>query len=172
MHLAGADEIYLYGVRNPWKFSFDTFTDDLWIADVGQSQREELNRLEAHLGAGKGANLGWNTFEGTIRFDGGDLDIPGHVGPVYEDQTGGAEGRSVTGGFVYRGTDIVGLDGTYLWADFINPELRGWNETWGGPISYGVDVPGGSVASFVQDLDGEVYAISFGGSISKVVAAG
>ena len=66
----------------------------------------------------------------------------------------------------------MGLDGTYLWADFINPELRGWNETWGGPISYGVDVPGGSVASFVQDLDGEVYAISFGGSISKVVAAG
>ena len=167
---AGADEIFLFGVRNPWKFSFDTFTGDLWVADVGQNAREELNRLEAALGGGNGANLGWNTYEGSLRFDGSDPDITGHVGPVYEYETGGPEGRSVTGGFVYRGAGIVGLDGTYLWADFVDPELRGWNETWGGPISYGVAVPGGSVSAFVQDLDGEVYAISLGGSVSQVVA--
>ncbi|MEM9465634.1 MAG: PQQ-dependent sugar dehydrogenase [Actinomycetota bacterium] len=168
---SGADEIYLYGVRNPWKFSFDTFTGDLWVADVGQDEREELNRLEADLGRGLGANLGWNTFEGSLRFDGSDPDIPGHVGPVYEYQTNGGEGGSVTGGFVYRGTDIVGLDGTYLWSDWANPELRGWNEMWGGPISFGVDAPGAIVVSFVQDLDGEVYAISLTGVISKVVVA-
>ena len=166
----GADEIFLFGVRNPWKFSFDTFTGDLWVADVGQGAREELNRLEAALGGGNGANLGWNTYEGTLRFDTGDPDIPGRVGPVYEYQTGGPEGRSVTGGFVYRGSEIAGLDGTYLWSDFVTPELRGWNELWGGAISYGVNVPGGSVVSFVQDLDGEIYAMSQNGLISKVVA--
>ncbi|MEM9518795.1 MAG: PQQ-dependent sugar dehydrogenase [Actinomycetota bacterium] len=165
----GAAEIFLHGVRNPWKFSFDSFTGDLWVADVGQNAREELNRLEAHLGGGNGANLGWNTYEGTIRFDTSDPEIADHVGPIYEYQTGGPEGRSVTGGYVYRGDDISGLDGTYLWADYLTPELRGWNQAFGGPISYGVDVPGGLVSSFFQDANGEVYAVSLSGSISQVV---
>ena len=81
------------------------------------------------------------------------------------------EGRSITGGFVYRGDDIVGLDGTYLWSDFVEPELRGWNGVFGGPIRYGVDVPGGSVVAFFEDASGEVYAMSLNGSISRVVAA-
>ena len=93
------------------------------------------------------------------------------MGPTYEYTTNGLEGGSVTGGFVYRGDDIVGLNGTYLWADFKEPELRGFNDEFsGGAIWFGIDVPGGSVTSFVQDLDGEVYAISHGGSVSKVVA--
>lgn len=168
----GRDEIYLFGVRNPWKFSFDTATGDLWVADVGQSTREELNRLEAPV-AGLGANLGWNTYEGTGRFDSGDPELADHIGPVYQYATGGSEGRSVTGGFVYRGAEITGLNGTYLWADFVEPELRGFNDEFsGGSIWFGVNVPGGSVASFVQDLAGEVYAISRGGSISKIIDAG
>ena len=168
---SGADEIFLYGIRNPWKFSFDTSTGDLWVADVGQSTREEINRLEAALGGGNGANLGWNTYEGTTRFDTSDPVIADRVEPVYEYATGGAEGRSVTGGFVYRGTAIDGLDGTYLWADFFTAELRGWHSSFGGAISYDADIPGGLVASFVQDLGGEVYAISISGTISQVVGA-
>lgn len=167
----GFDQIFIVGVRNPWKFSFDTETGDLWVADVGQSTREEITRLEASLGGGNGANLGWDTWEGTFNHEPGDPAIPDHVGPTYEYTTNGSEGGSVTGGFVYRGDDIVGLNGTYLWADFKEPELRGYNDEFsGGAIWFDVDVPGGSVTSFVQDLDGEVYAISHSGRISKVIA--
>ncbi len=170
---AGADEIYLYGVRNPWKFSFDRDTGDLWVADVGQNAREEINRLTSVSGAGLGANLGWNTYEGTLRFDLGDPDIPDRVIPVYEYQNGGPEGRSITGGYVYRGAEIVGLSGTYLWADFVEPALRGFNDTFGsGPIDYGVAVPGATVAGFLEDGSGEIYSISLGGTISKIVEVG
>ncbi|MDW3218648.1 MAG: PQQ-dependent sugar dehydrogenase [Acidimicrobiales bacterium] len=168
----GYDQIFAVGVRNPWKFSFDTETGDLWVADVGQDRREEFTRLEAHLGGGLGANLGWDTWEGTYHHEPSDPPIADHVGPTYEYTTNGDEGGSITGGFVYRGDDIVGLNGTYLWADFKEPELRGFNDEFsGGAIWFDVDVPGGSVTSFVQDLHGEVYAISRGGSISKVVPA-
>ncbi len=170
---SGADQIYLYGVRNPWKFSFDRSTGDLWVADVGQSSREEINRMRASDGAGLGANLGWNTYEGSIRFDTGDPDIPDRVDPVYEYVNGGPEGRSVTGGYVYRGTAIDGLAGTYIWADFLEPALRGFNDTFGsGPINYGVDVPGAAVAGFLEDKNGELYAISRTGTISQIVEVG
>ena len=169
----GFAQIFALGVRNPWKFSFDTETGDLWVADVGQDTREEITRLEASLGGGLGANLGWDTWEGTHQHEPGLPTSADHVGPTYEYTTNGSEGGSVTGGFVYRGDDIVGLNGTYLWADYKEPELRGYNDEFsGGAIWFGVDVPGGSVTSFVQDLDGEVYAISHSGRISKVVAAG
>ncbi len=170
--VAGDDSIFLVGVRNPWKFSFDTGTDDLWIADVGQNTREEITRLRATDGGGLGANLGWDRWEGTHLHEAG-ADIPDHVGPTYEYTTNGAEGGSITGGFVYRGADIVGLNGTYLWADWKEPELRGFNDEFsGGAIWFGVDVPGTSVVSFLQDLDGEVYAISHNGSISKIIDLG
>jgi glucose/arabinose dehydrogenase len=171
--IPGFDQIYLVGVRNPWKFSFDSFNGDLWVADVGQNTREEITRLEARLGGGLGANLGWKTWEGTHHYTPSNPVITDHVGPTYEYQTNGSEGGSVTGGFVYRGDDIVGLNGTYLWADYKDPELRGYNDEFsGGAIWYGTDVPGGSVTSFLQDLDGEVYAISHSGRISKIIAVG
>jgi len=171
--VAGDDRIFLVGVRNPWKFSFDIGTGDLWIADVGQNTREEITRLPVADGAGLGANLGWDRWEGTYLHEAGDPVTPSHTGPTYEYTTNGPEGGSITGGFVYRGSDIVGLNGTYLWADWKEPELRGFNDEFsGGAIWFGVDVPGGSVVSFLQDLDGEVYAISHNGSISKVVDVG
>ena len=169
----GAAEVYAYGVRNPWKFSFDRDTGDLWVADVGQGSREELNRLPAASGAGLGANLGWNTYEGTLRFDTNNPEIPDRVVPVYEYQNDGAEGRSITGGYVYRGSEIVGLSGTYLWADFFVPTLRGFNDIFGsGPIDFGVAAPGAAVAGFLEDGKGEIYAISLSGTISKIVAVG
>ncbi|MEO0494212.1 MAG: PQQ-dependent sugar dehydrogenase [Actinomycetota bacterium] len=166
-----APEIYLYGVRNPWKFSFDSSTGDFWVADVGQNRREEINRLRSSDGRGLGANLGWNTYEGTLRFDLGDPEIPGRVTPVYDYVTDGPEGQSVTGGVVYRGTEIVGLDGTYLWADYVQAELRGFNDTFGsGPIWYGVEPVGGLVSAFFADNTGEVYVVSLSGTVSKIVA--
>ncbi|MEZ5244551.1 MAG: PQQ-dependent sugar dehydrogenase [Acidimicrobiales bacterium] len=171
--IPGFDQIFAVGVRNPWKFSFDTGTGDLWVADVGQDNREEITRLEAALGGGLGANLGWDTWEGSRQHEPGSPTSEAHVGPTYEYTTNGPEGGSVTGGFVYRGDDIVGLNGTYLWADYKDPELRGDNDEFsGGAIWFGTNVPGGSVTSFVQDLDGEVYAISHSGRISKIIAVG
>ena len=91
-------EIFVSGLRNPWRFAFDPATDDLSIADVGEGDREEINRLP--LAEAAGANLGWNLLEGTQEFAGPEPDD--HVPPVYEYATRGPEGCAVTGGLVYR----------------------------------------------------------------------
>ncbi len=168
----GAAENWLIGVRNPWRFSFDSATGDLWIGDVGQNQREEITRLRATDGrdAGRGDNLGWPAYEGTLRTC-GFPDVAGTVAPTHEYETN-TFGRSVTGGVVYRGTEIVGLDGTYLYGDFYEDDLRAFNDTFGsGPFGYDTTIPGGGNAMFFEDVDGEVYTISlFSGLIAKLVA--
>src|SRR5690606_34186617 len=114
----GAPEVWAYGLRNPWRFSFDTATDDLWIADVGQNAIEEIDWLPATpQGAGRGANLGWNLFEGSEAFE---LDVPEPpdlVPPIYEYANGG-DNCAVTGGYVYRGLAIPSLEGVYLFGDY------------------------------------------------------
>ena len=97
----------------------------------------------------------------------------GTVGPTHEYQTGVA-GRSVTGGVVYRGTEIVGLDGTYLYTDFYENDLRAYNDTFGsGPFDYGDVLPGSGTAIFFEDANREVYTISlFTGAVSKLVEVG
>ncbi len=105
----GAPEIWMTGARNPWRFSFDTETDDLWVADVGQNEIEEVNRLVADPGgAGRGVNLGWPLREGTQDYL--DEPIDGLTDPVFEYDHSGTN-CSVTGGYVYRGTAIPGLTG-------------------------------------------------------------
>ena len=121
----GAAEVWSYGLRNPWRFSFDRATGDLWIADVGQDQYEEIDLLLATDGtnAGRGANLGWSEMEGAEPFDGGSLPA-GAVEPLfaYGRSDGGC---SVTGGFVYRGERIPALVGVYVFADYCEGRLRG-----------------------------------------------
>jgi glucose/arabinose dehydrogenase len=152
-------EIWLYGARNPWRFSFDRATGDLWVADVGEDRLEEINRLPAEGGfnAGRGANLGWNEMEGTQGFEGGE-NPPGAVLPIFE--YGRDDGCSVTGGYVYRGTEIPGLVGAYLYADLCNPGLRALQvdddtvidtRTW--------DLPVERAYSFGQDDAGELYVL-------------
>lgn len=171
---AGADENWLIGVRNPWRFSFDSASGDLWVGDVGQVTFEEVTRLRATAGvdAGRGANLGWPAYEGTARTCGAP-DITGHTGPTHQ-YPNPDRGRSVTGGVVYRGSGIIGLEGTYLFTDFYDSDLRGYNDEFGtGLINYGTTVPGGGAAAFFIAADGEVYVISmFGGSIHRITAAG
>ena len=169
-------ENWLIGVRNPWRFGFDAETGDLWVGDVGQSTREEVTRLTAAGGvdAGKGANLGWPAYEGSVRGTcAGTPDVAGHIGPTAE-YAYGALGRSVTGGVVYRGDEIPDLDGTYLYTDVYVSGLRGFNDTFGtGPIGYDAEVPGAGGVAFFEDADGEVYVISlFSGTVSKLVDAG
>jgi glucose/arabinose dehydrogenase len=110
-------EIWAYGLRNPWRYSFDRNTGDLWIGDVGQSAREEID-LQAAQSAG-GENYGWDRLEGTLRFEGSAP--PNAVPPVFE--YGRDQGGTVIGGYVYRGRDIPGLNGTYLFGDLFNPGL-------------------------------------------------
>ncbi|MFV1990511.1 MAG: sorbosone dehydrogenase family protein [Acidimicrobiales bacterium] len=156
-------EIWAYGLRNPWRFSFDQSTDDLWIADVGQNKREEVNHVPSNTGGGY--NFGWNRWEGSLAFTG--ADPGGTTFPVYEYDN--ANNRcSITGGFVYRGSDIPDLTGQYLFGDFCSGEIWGYSDA-GGLNDLGLQV--NSLASFGYDAQGELYALSLSGSVYKLVAS-
>lgn len=116
-----APEIWALGLRNPWRFSFDRLTGDLWISDVGQSAREEINFQPASSAGGE--NYGWRCYEGNLTYNTSGCSGPSaYTFPVYEyNHVGG--GRSVTGGFVYRGTEFPALYGKYIFSDFINGEF-------------------------------------------------
>ncbi len=162
-----AAEIVAYGLRNPWRFAFDPVTDEVWIADVGQSAREEINRVG--FDALFGANFGWHLMEGSLEFAGSEPDD--HVPPVYEYDTNGPEGCAVTGGVIYRGTAIPELVGAYLYADFCNGVVRGLDVTDAGEVRDQADlgVDGGSVVAFVADADGEVLVLDLGGAVHRLV---
>jgi glucose/arabinose dehydrogenase len=166
---AGAEpEIWLYGLRNPWRFSFDTETGDLWIADVGQDAWEEINWLPADDEGGRGANLGWSEMEGTHPFAGGS-NPPDGVLPVF-DYPIPEEGCAVVGGMVYRGDAIAGLEGNYLFGDYCNPTLRAL-EISDGEVERDVwfdDIAVQDLVSFGEDDDGEVYLVSLNGPIYRL----
>jgi glucose/arabinose dehydrogenase len=164
----GAPEVWLYGVRNPWRFTFDSATGDLWVADVGQDAFEEINLLLATGGfdAGKGDNLGWNEMEATHSFEGGD-NPPGAVLPIFE--YGRDDGCSITGGYLYRGEDIPGLSGVYLFADYCSPGIRGLQMDGGTVIDERTwDLPVEQLQSFGQGDDGEVYLLLASGPVLKL----
>ena len=161
---AGAPEVWVWGARNPWRFSFDRVTGDLWVADVGQDLLEEINRLpagQAGTGAGRGANLGWSDYEGSAPFWSND-EPPGHVGPVVEYRHGADDRCSVTGGYVYRGRRLPGLTGVYLYGDFCDGTIWGYSDTAGAhPLMLARGAPPfGSVLSFGEGPDGEIYVLS------------
>ena len=161
---AGArPEIWAYGLRNPWRYSFDRSTGDLWIGDVGQSAWEEVDFLAA--GSGRGANLGWARLEGNHPFKG--AAPPGAVGPIYEYRT--SDGCAVTGGYVYRGTRIPGLTGAYLFGDFCNGRIMGMRQRDGARVELqdlGLEVS--NLESFGQGPDGELYAFSLDGNAARI----
>ena len=166
--VTGAPEVWLYGVRNPWKFSFDSVTDDLWIADVGQGDWEELDYLPAAGGTGRGANLGWALREGTHPYPPDAADGPSgtvFVEPIHEysHKDGGC---SVTGGQVYRGEAIPALAGTYLFGDFCKPTVWGIGPD-GDATDLGIEVT--SMSGAGTGPDGEMYLISYTGTIFKLV---
>ena len=168
----GAPEVYLYGVRNPWRFSFDRGTGDLWVADVGQDAVEEIDWLPALFGAGNGANLGWSWYEGDQRFRTDGTPPEGVIGPLHTyDHT---EGRcSITGGYVYRGPDAPALDGVYVYGDLCTGEIRGLLSRAGLVLDdrdLGIGVEPGSLVSFGEGEDGELFVLTLDGALSRVVA--
>ena len=148
------DEIWALGLRNPWRFSFDRVTGDLFIGDVGQNSFEEIN-VEARTDPG-GRNYGWNTMEGSRCFGNSNCSTKGLTLPVAEYNH--ALGCSVTGGYVYRGTRFPALRGLYLYGDFCSGTV--WalaRRVPGDWISAVVGQTGASISSFGEDESGELY---------------
>ena len=153
-------EIWAYGLRNPWRMAFDPETGALWVGDVGQREIEEIDRIE------RGDNYGWNRLEGTRCYEPSQgCDREGTVLPVAEYTHN--LGCSVTGGVVYRGEAIPALAGHYLFSDFCSGRL------WAFPLDGGevveVAVSPRPVSSFGTDADGEVYVLTFGGAVLRIV---
>jgi len=167
----GAPEVYLFGLRNPWRFSFDPEGDALWIADVGQNAFEEIDRVDPVADAG--ANLGWNVMEASHCFADADCSPDGLVLPVAE--YGRELGCAVTGGHVYRGDAIEGLRGWYIFADYCSGLLLGIrSDTDGSDLAPRILLETGrAVSSFGVDEDGELYLTDIGGGgLFRVVAGG
>lgn len=165
-------EIWSLGLRNPWRYSFDEVTGDLWIGDVGQGSKEEIDLARAADSWGKAANYGWNAFEGTNRYAAG-VEVDGAVEPYaeYAHGSGADQGCSITGGVVYRQRTIPNLAGAYLYADFCVPGVRAIDAAGNPQPVVIVDQPGG-VASFGLDRDGEVLVVDLAGGLYRLEAAG
>jgi len=164
-------ELWDLGLRNPWRFSFDRQTGDLYIADVGQSDREEVNVARQVNGGGKGLNYGWAITEGTTCYGGGSCDRTGLTDPVLEYTH--ASGCSITGGYVYRGSAIPQLAGTYFYSDYCSGWVRSFRFVNGvatGQTSWSALDTGRSVVSFGEDAAGELYVLTSNGTVSRIVA--
>ena len=155
-------EIFASGFRNPWRWSFDRLTGDLWVGDVGQGALEEVNRVVL------GGNYGWRCFEGTLATGLPCGSEPNLLPPIAE--YGRADGRTVTGGYVYRGTDVAGLAGRYVFGDFITGRI--WNIPGDSSptllVSSGFD-SGLNIPSFGEGDDGELYVVDYGGGLFRLV---
>ncbi|MBA3578465.1 MAG: PQQ-dependent sugar dehydrogenase [Gemmatimonadaceae bacterium] len=162
-------EIWAYGLRNPWRFSFDRGSSTIFIGDVGQNSREEIDAVAL---TPSGRNFGWKIMEGSqcrglLPCNQSGLTLPVHEYPTSDGNC------AVTGGFVYRGTAVPQIAGVYFFSDYCKGELRSFRlvsgdatelKVW--PISTGA-----TITSFGEDASGELYLISHGGAVSKIVRA-
>lgn len=155
-------EIWSLGLRNPWRYSFDRVTGDLWIGDVGQDAREEIDLQRA--GSPGGENYGWDLVEGTLPFDGDDA--RGLTPPVFEYDSDPV--ASVVGGYVYRGRALPSLRGRYVFGDFFDPELRTLRMTGGEARVERLGARVENLASFGEDATGELYALSLSGPVFRL----
>ena len=158
-----AQEIYAWGLRNPWRFSFDPPTGRLWAADVGQNQYEEIDIIE------KGGNYGWRVTEGWHCFNpSNNCDSIGLIGPVWE--YGRSQGVSITGGYVYRGSKTPAIEGMYIYGDF------GSGRVWGLDYKSDDDVTNIliedtdlAIATFGIDESNELFIGAFNGKLYKLI---
>lgn len=159
------EEIYAYGLRNPWRFSFDPETGWLWAGDVGQNSYEEINIIE------KGKNYGWNIMEGLHCFKPpSGCDTTGLELPIWEYDH--SQGESITGGFVYRGRGVPELTGLYIYSDFISGRI--WSLKYDGsgqPVNDLLLNTSLTISSFGIDKENELYILSFDGKIYRFKSA-
>jgi uncharacterized repeat protein (TIGR03806 family) len=161
-------EIYAWGLRNPWRFSFDSATGDLWAGDVGQGAREEIDLIQ------RGGNYGWDCREGTTNYSSPapSCNVETALAPPVHEY-GRSLGSSVTGGYVYRGAELPALVGRYLFADYGSGRIWRLAPNGGGFVSEELLDTTLSIASFGEGNDGELYVIDIaGGGLHKIVANG
>jgi len=165
------DEVWASGLRNPYRYSFDRLTGDLFIADVGFNEREEIDFQPADSAGGE--NYGWEVLEGTFCL--GDrlcplelppCDDPGYTPPILEYTH--EEGCAVVGGYVYRGQEIPGLQGTYFYGDFCTGVLRAAQREGDGWVSHTLDLSVPLLVSFGEDANGELYLASLNGTLYRL----
>lgn len=165
-----SSEVWSYGLRNPWRFSFDRATGDLYIADVGETRYEEINVAPASEGGGRGKNYGWSLMEGAHCFRSSGCDQSGLVLPTLE--YGHDQGCTVIGGYVYRGGAIPSLQGHYLFGDLCGRWVRSFRLSGGAAAELtewpALRAPAG-ITSFGQDAAGELYILTEDGSVLKIV---
>ncbi|PTM06469.1 MAG: hypothetical protein DA407_11830, partial [Bacteroidetes bacterium] len=168
---SAADEIWAYGLRNPWKFSFDSLNDNLWIADVGSLDIEEINMIS---GTTSGTNFGWRCYEGTAEYDLTDCPPMNTMTfPIseYTHNTSGNFKCSITGGYVHRGTINTSLNGYYFFADYCSSEIGSFDFDGGDfTISYSEQYDGNNWTTFGEDINGELYIAGVNsGNIYKII---
>jgi glucose/arabinose dehydrogenase len=159
------EEIYAYGLRNPWRFSFDA-AGKLWCADVGQNSWEEINIIR------KGGNYGWRIMEGRHCYSpSSGCDTTGLIPPIYEYGHNASGGYSITGGYVYHGAALPSLQGRYLFADYVSRKI--WSLGYYGadpakPVVEELTTAAAGISSFGKDESGELYICAFDGKIYKL----
>jgi glucose/arabinose dehydrogenase len=159
-------EIWAYGLRNPWRFSFDRETGDLWIADVGQGEHEEVNMIGP---VEAGANFGWNVVEGPACYAVSNCNPDDFVAPVFS-YTHSEGGCSVTGGYVYRGEEFADLYGVYVLADYCSGLIWAGGLDASGDLVFSDPVETGmNISSFGEDMDGTVYLTDLNGGLYELV---
>ena len=160
---AGRDEIFSIGWRNPWRFSFDRITHQQWVADVGQGTREEVDTPIV-----LGGNYGWRVYEGTFctGVDPGLCTPTNYIAPVF-DYTHSGGRCSITGGYVYRGSQGALPLGIYVFGDYCSGEIFAWN---GSTQTVLLDTTH-NISSFGEDEQGELYVVGLGGTLNKIVSS-
>jgi glucose/arabinose dehydrogenase len=160
---ASCPEIFAWGLRNPWRFSFDRTRGDLWLGDVGQSDWEEVDRVSV------GGNYGWSTREGAHCYPAGSAcSAVGLTDPITE--YGRSVGQSITGGYVYRGLEYADLRGYYVFGDFVSGRI--WAVAADSPIgSAPIELAdtAHSIAAFAEGVNGELYIVDYGGTLHQLV---
>ena len=156
------EEIWAYGLRNPFRFSFDRQTGELWLGDVGQGAFEEIDIITS------GGNFGWRVFEGNADFNGSQNTLPRSAFTFPVHQYGRGDGIAIIGGYVYRGTNIDSLQGRYLYTDFGSGTV--WALDYDGTtvVSNDILATASSPTSFGEDNNGELYVVTQGGTILQL----
>lgn len=160
------EEIYAYGMRNPWRFNFDRQTGMLWAGDVGQNKIEEIDIIE------KGGNYGWRVMEADECFKSANCDTAGLINPITSYKQGGSTGNSVTGGYVCRDRNLPGLTGKYIYGDFVSGNI--WALTYSGKKAVNnvqIAKLSGGLSSFGEDSKHNLFLLAYGtGKVYKLTA--
>jgi glucose/arabinose dehydrogenase len=164
----GAPEVWAYGLRNPWRFSFDRVTGDLWIGDVGDHAMEEIDMVPAAKGGGRGANFGWPILEGTELHG---AEEPLAYVPPFHAYERHRPFCALIGGYVYRGSAVPALRGAYLYTDYCESGIHAFTKSGDEATERALGPEVASPSAFAEDDNGELYVLSLKGDVYRIEPA-